>query len=187
MLSVRRTIIHGVPVRSPVQYAGAGAVCVYKSGRAGTAPGTALQCLTHTHPPTTYPYLLAPATSCVTPIHAKVFEISFFVRHRKTPFDAKSFPANIGGRIASNSINDSILLNTYCCHMNFWLLLFLSSDIWNNMLTSPKTGIPRHFCIKCCAGLEQAVSGTGHGTRGGLARHHRRSFGGFGTDRLGTR
>ena len=159
--------------------------CVQEwAGRYGTRHGAAMS---HTHPPTTCPYLLAPATSCVTPIHAKVFEISFFVRHRKTPFDAKSFPANIGGRIASNSINDSILLNTYCCHMNFWLLLFLSSDIWNNMLTSPKTGIPRHFCIKCCAGLEQAVSGTGHGTRGGLARHHRRSFGGFGTDRLGTR
>ena len=155
------------------------------AGRYGTRHGAAMS---HTHPPThNLPLLACSSYKLCHSYTCKGFRNKFLCQAEMTAFDAKSFPANIGGRIASNSINDSILLNTYCCHMNFWLLLFPSSDIWNNMLTSPKTGIPRYFCIKCCAGLEQAVSGTGHGTRGGLARHHRRSFGGFGTDRLGTR
>ena len=58
-------------------------VCVQEwAGRYGTRHGAAMS---HTHPPTTCPYLLAPATSCVTPIHAKVFEIRSFVRQKRLP------------------------------------------------------------------------------------------------------
>ena len=80
--AVLRTIIHGVPVRSPVQYAGAGAVVCTRVG--GPVRHPARRCNV-SHPPTTCPYLLAPATSCFTPIYAKVFEIRSFVRQKRLP------------------------------------------------------------------------------------------------------
>ena len=89
--AVRRTIIHGVPVRSPVQYAGAGAVCVYKSGRAGTAPGTALQCLTPTHPQLT---LTCSSYKLCHPYTCKGFQNEFLCQVKKIAFHANSFSAN---------------------------------------------------------------------------------------------
>ena len=122
--AVRRTIIHGVPVRSPVQYAGT--PCVQQwAGRYGTRHGTAMS---HTHPPTTYPYLLQ--LQVVSPLYMQRVSKRVSVSGKKDCLSCQLFfSEQLEVEKLQTASMAQFCIKTYCCQMNFSVVTI--SEFWH--------------------------------------------------------